>query len=510
MLHNVTKSCVCDDVIRKLDIQCDINSQSFSHKDGVWIDYYQLDGYSETILYHPHCPFDYCAREWTNFTFNSTDKQCTHNRSGLICGACKEGYSLTLGGSKCTQCSHMYLLLFLPLAVAGVVLVFLLLTLRLTVSMGIINGLIFFANIIGTNSSIFLPPESIVVLRVFIAWINLDLGINTCLFYGLDMYSKVWLQFIFPSYIFLLIGIIVIISRYSTLFTKYLGSDPVAVLATLILLAFTKIFRTVLTVMSFTYIQSSDGSRTTVWLYDGNVRYLSGKHIPLFMFTLLVLLLLIIPYTVILLFVPCLRPYSNNRFLFWINNYRLRPFLNSYYAPLKDKWHFWIGLLLFFRICLLIVFMSNSLGDPSISLYAITAAVIFLLCWRVFSGTFYSNSLLDALELFFIMKLGLFSLSTLYVLNTNGNQRALADSVVGVALTVFIAIIMYHGWRQLTDSRWWRYTLKPKLQKCLNPRKNENVSSAQQEESEHCECEPQTPPQVSTTFVELREPLLDC
>ena len=281
MLHNETKSCTCDDTMKKLDIQCDINSQSFSHKHGVWVDYNHLNDYNATVIYHPHCPFDYCIQEWSNFTFNSTDNQCRYNRSGLICGACKEGYSLTLGGSKCDTMLTCIPSVVPPTSSSRSDPCVLLATLKLTVSMGTINGLIFFANIIGTNSNIFLPPESTVVLRLFIAWLNLDLGINTCLFDGLDMYTKVWLQFVFPFYVFFLTGIIIVVSRYSTLFTRFLGSDPVAVLATLILLAYTKLFRTVLTVMSFTYIQASDGSRIAVWLYDGNVRYLSGKHIPL-------------------------------------------------------------------------------------------------------------------------------------------------------------------------------------------------------------------------------------
>ena len=162
----------------------------------------------------------------------------------------------------------------------------------------------------------FFPPESTVVLRVFIAWLNLDLGIDTCLFDGLDMYIKVWLQFVFPFYVFILMVIIIFVSQRSTLVTKLLGSDPVAVLATLILVAYTKLLRAVLTVMSFTYIRGFDGSSIAVWLYDGNVRYLSGKHIPLFMFALLIMLLLIIPYTVILLFAPYLQRYSSNKFLF--------------------------------------------------------------------------------------------------------------------------------------------------------------------------------------------------
>ena len=50
MLHNKTKSCTCDDTMLKLDIQCDINSQSFSHKHGVWVDYNQLNDHNKLLF----------------------------------------------------------------------------------------------------------------------------------------------------------------------------------------------------------------------------------------------------------------------------------------------------------------------------------------------------------------------------------------------------------------------------------------------------------------------------
>ena len=43
------------------------------------------------------------------------------------------------------------------------------------------------------------------MLSVFIAWINLDFGIETCFYSGMDTYQKTWLQFAFPLYILLLI-----------------------------------------------------------------------------------------------------------------------------------------------------------------------------------------------------------------------------------------------------------------------------------------------------------------
>ena len=229
--YNDTESCTCEVTMKELKVQCDITSQSFSHEHGVWVSFSQpqfnssqSSEISVLILYHSHCPLDYCSSKHVNFTYNSTDKQCRYDRQGILCGACKTGYSLNLGGSSYVpQCSFHYLLLFLIFAVAGVALVVFLLTLGLTVSAGTLNGLIFFANIIGTNSTIFIPPEGASFLRVFIAWLNLDFGIHTCLFPGLDMYTKVWLQFAFPLYVWVLIGVIIVASHHSVLVTRWLG-----------------------------------------------------------------------------------------------------------------------------------------------------------------------------------------------------------------------------------------------------------------------------------------------
>ena len=70
----------------------------------------------------------------------------------------------------------------------GVALVFLLLVCKLTVSTGTLSGLVFYANIVGANGSIFLPVKSIDALSVFIAWINLDFGIETCFYDGMVVY----------------------------------------------------------------------------------------------------------------------------------------------------------------------------------------------------------------------------------------------------------------------------------------------------------------------------------
>ena len=92
-----------------------------------------------------------------------------------------------------------FFFLLIYFALMGASLVFLLLVCKLTVATGTLSGLIFYANIVGFNRIIFLPVKSTDALSVFIAWLNLDFGIETCFYDGLDAFSKTWLQFVFPG-----------------------------------------------------------------------------------------------------------------------------------------------------------------------------------------------------------------------------------------------------------------------------------------------------------------------
>ena len=171
------------------------------------------------------------------------DQQCAYNHSGLLCGACAENYSLIFDNLKCKKCSNNYLLLFIAFAAAGIVLVAFLSLLRLTVATGLINSIILYANIVQANKILFFHNYHVNVLTVFIAWMNLDLGIPTCFYDGMDAYAHTWLQFAFPLYVWVLISAIILASRYSTVVTRLLGSNPVAVLATLLLMSYTKYSR---------------------------------------------------------------------------------------------------------------------------------------------------------------------------------------------------------------------------------------------------------------------------
>ena len=61
------------------------------------------------------------------------------------------------------------------------------------------------------NLTIFFPPYN---SAIFIAWINLDLGVQSCFYNGMDGYTLTSLQFVFPIYIWTIIIIILLSQMY--------------------------------------------------------------------------------------------------------------------------------------------------------------------------------------------------------------------------------------------------------------------------------------------------------
>ena len=200
---NKTGSCECIKIKQKassynLNIKCYAANNKISRKGDAWI-----GNISDCVIVQTPCPFDYCNLTQTKrFSFADPDPQCALNRKGVLCGGCRDNFSLVLGSNKCKNCTDSFhLALIIPFAAAGFGLVALLMVLNLTVSIGTINGLIFYASIvkIGESTGVFFPNGLIPVLSQFIAWLNLDLGIETCFYQGMKAYTKCGCSLCFHS-----------------------------------------------------------------------------------------------------------------------------------------------------------------------------------------------------------------------------------------------------------------------------------------------------------------------
>ena len=254
--------CECDQRLTKHQItSCFVKIGTVQLETNIWIGLSNSTNGTGFVIHD--CPFDYCVQKPVNISLSSPDsddEQCAYNRTGSLCGMCKD-HSLVFGSSRCQECSSYYIFLLIPFALAGIALVAFILLLNMTVATGTIHGLIFYANILTANLSLFLPCANSNFLTVFISWLKLDLGIETCFYDGMDSYGKFLLQLVFPTYVLVLIGTIIVLCEVSKKFATLLGNrNPVAALCTLILLSYSKLIRTIITALQFTYLDYPDGS----------------------------------------------------------------------------------------------------------------------------------------------------------------------------------------------------------------------------------------------------------
>ena len=501
-----TGACVCEERLMSIgDISCNITQRTFQHRGEHWIGF---DNSSKGLIIHDgSCPFDYCiTNQEVSFTLNNTQKECSFSRSGLLCGECQDGLSILLGGtSRCEFCSNAYISLLIPFAIAGVALVVLLFVCELNVVAGTLSGLVFYVNVVQINRAIFFKSNN--VLTIFIAWLNLDLGIETCFYNGMDTYGKTWLQFLFPFYIWAIVGLIILLSSYSKRVTKVLGSHPIAVLATLFLLSYVKILRVFISVVSFTTLDYPNRT-AIVWQSDANVEYLQGKHIPLFLAAVLIFLLLFIPYTVLLLFGQWIQTKAHWRFMGWAKSQRLKAFLDVYHAPYKDKHRYWPGLLLLFRIALAIANATAAESLPLVT-YAVIVTVLLVQLWGWTTRGVYKKWPLDTLEAVFFVNLGLLMFATYHIECSGGNQTAAISTSVSFTLLVFVGILLYHilVLRLKLDKISAKYWMM-KISEKMSNRKEAQCKGQVQADLSPLDVSTNTGP-VTVSYVSFRELLLD-
>ena len=485
--------CICEKRLLNLNKsnECYIESGLIGRPNNAWIKPMWNDTKNYTgFIFSKFCPLGYCNDKIKNLTFSfaagksAIDAQCNKNRSGTLCGECKGSHSVTLNTFHCKSCDNAYISLFVLFAFAGVLLIVILTGLQMTVAAGTINGLILYVNIVSANKNdIFFPEEVkcdyVKMLSVFISWLNLDFGIESCLFDGLDLYTYVWLQYVFPVYLWFLMGMMILCSRRSAIVLRLLGSNPVAVLATLILMSYTKLLRNIVTALSYTELEYPPevGNNVYVWTYNGSIKYFEGHHKFLASFSLFVSLFIFLPFTFFIMFGYSLLAFSDRRCFTWLN--RFKPLLDAYYGPYRKETRYWTGFMLLLRFCLYLIFAFFDLGNPSVSLLAIL--VVFSFIALLSRNRLYEKLSLDILEGSFVLNICLLTAVTFYIRSTVKETKKQQDLVVimscifvGVAFVECVGIIIYHIFSRILKFR-CAQQLRAKIWKTNEPSGDTNL-----------------------------------
>ena len=393
--------CTCDNELIFHGYSCDIDTETITSPPGYWTGTEEQK--DEDLLLFDLCHPNYCDSDKRDFHLTDDHaKACLGNRTGVLCGECKENYSVVIGSDTCyDHCTDVYLLTVLVYAMAGFLLVFLLFALRITVATGTINGLVFYANVLGlvldqlTEGKVQNNYYRLFV-RVFIFLLNLDLGFPLCLYEGMTMAGKVGFQFLFPVYLWSIVVLLILLSKCSIWLSELISKSSVQVLATLFYLSFSKLLSTIIVIFSSSTISviKGPGNYTSrlVWYYDGH-SYGSSTHA--------ILLVLAVAFTVLFLFpYALLVTFSTHLLRFRIGN-KFKPFIDAYGGPFKDKWRFWFGLRLLITILLFCLNGALEGTDTDVMFIVIFITVGMFMFLQNLARPF-KNRFIGGLDLFFM------------------------------------------------------------------------------------------------------------
>ena len=454
--------CECSKFLSSFGVTCDINQGTVSKSGLQWIGLYS-DG-NQAIA--STCSLRYCNVHVANMRLGHPSDIFAGGRVGVLCGRCLDGLSVVFGSAECQKCSDLWLLTILLYAIMGALLVAALFLLNITVTSGSLYGLIFYANVLVVNGTIFFSQSNLLPLEIIVSLINLDLGFPMCFYDGMNDLAKTGLQFVFPAYLLLISYTIIVASKYCLNWSasnedsfvhrskQSVGKRAVNVLATLVYLSYSKILRNVINILTFAVVYVQNNTTVKVWFYDGTTEYLSRNHALLFVIAMVACIFLFL-YTFALTVIPIVDTFSEKyTFCKWLHRkgkvHLLKPVNDAYYSPFKGRWRIWLGA----RLWLVVILYSLGpfLGPQNPSLLLLIHAVLVI----VF--TFIQINILpfdkanfgmcdkyeccrmntcNQLDLFYMLNYTLLALIVSYLLKKDTNTATL-QVVVGVFVGLFI------------------------------------------------------------------------
>ena len=516
VLKNGAYTCDCHELIKFADsgANCNISTQTIQVQD-TWLgclNSSQINNRStcENLAVSKHCG-TYCL-EHSNVSITRLDDQCGLQRTGIRCGECQHGLSHVLGQSpKCIPCSNRALLMYVPLfLLSGVILIFVLTILNITVTEGTLYGLAFYANIMFANRSLF-PDHSISRhLWVFVSVVNLEPTRASCAYDGMTAYHFIWIRFGYVFYLLFIQVMIIFLSSRFVFLTRLFGKNVLKVLATLLFLSHTQLLYVCFYTFRFApvyYVSAPNGTMYTklVWYFDGNVHYLGIKHVLLFIVALLCSFVALL-FMLSLLFIQCLQKWSDRWCLRWVE--RLRPFFEVYTGPCHNQHRFWPGFLYLMRSVLYALNMYLNSYEvyyrrlKMISTAAVCVLIMSLAC--IFPQGVYKKWPLNILEFSFLLNLCITSI----VIGFHNNPSEVVCYSIFPVMILLCGILLYHIYLQIKDTRCWKALVRLFSVWAQNVRKvTQRHSSSNKDEQEPLLPQP-LPEILHVNVIECPEPVL--
>ena len=464
-LNNKTGDCVLSssfDNLRKhqsltLPIIGNVSSQTITRLFGVitWAGIIDYENKTKTEFgVSLTCPIGYCNSNHTLPYFYSGDVSstesfklsdgitdyhpplCLYQREGTLCGRCSEGLSVVFGSKECQHCNNAWIATISIYLVTGPLLIYLLFALRLTLTTGTFNGIIFYAQAANVGIldmlSVYNGKMGLVrdVMVVFLSVLNLGLGFPLCFYNGMTELWKAGLSLLFPLYLLTIVVVLIILSRFSLKLSNRIAHSSVQVLITVVHLSCGRLLGAI--IYTFTPAKVFTLEQTYhVWYWDGSVEYGSKGHIILMVMTSLVVFSVLLPYAFLIFSKPL-------RYWACANEYT-RPILEAIHAPYKNSKQYWFVARL---LLLIIMYILYSIKPYAQDIYIAIASILFFFIIGQATLRPYKSNFINLLDCWL-----LFNLTFIYITIWYLRYLEMTVYIIVAILLFFVTffmILVYH------------------------------------------------------------------
>ena len=382
------------------------------------------------------CPINYC-----NFTCCETfngyyhlspvrDNQCRSHRSGVACGSCEEGYTLSLDSVECVhakECSIGWAIIILTLIVLYwiVIIAAVFSMMHFKVGMGYLYGIMYYYSVVDIvlNHNYYLLDKLYTTINVMSSITKIIpqfLG-GFCFITNMSGIDQQFIHYIHPVAISLFLVMITVLARRSRRLSSFISKGIIHVICFLLLLSYTSLATTSLLLMRPLIFHDVNKVYTYV---SPDVEYFHGRHLVYTIMAILFTIVIVVSLPLLL----ALEPFLNAK----INFVKVKPLLDQFQGCYKDKYRCFAAYYMICRLVIIIIIISNSSNDFIFQYLLISACVVMALIHQNLRP--YSSSLLNVFDGTILHFLVLISVLPLADFINNSNS----DLVVGITFTLVI------------------------------------------------------------------------
>ena len=306
------------------------------------------------------CPINYC-----NFTCCKASNgeyqlllvegnQCRSHRSGVACGTCADGYTLSFDSTACVSvesCTTGQTILVILLTVAYWIVMGILLfvIMHYEVTVGYLYCITYYYSVtdILLSQNLHASRELNLLFNILSSFSKITpqfLG-EFCLTTGMSGIDQQFIHYIHPLAVIVIIVIISLKRRKSPKFGKNIGRDIIHMICSFLLLSFTSVASTSLLLIAPLKFY---GTATHYTYLSPNMEYFHGRHLAYF-----IVALLILAFMVLGLFSLVLHPFLSQKFKDTNVNCKILMLLDQFQGCYKDTYQYFAAYYMFCRLMIM-------------------------------------------------------------------------------------------------------------------------------------------------------------